>query len=142
MALDTAFMRKDLQVYCSLCWGWVVSEAIGRVEVQATVDADDLSNNHKTEDIKRALTVLESVEKLNQLCTNWPAICAYAEPAQSAYTNLSWILKGGCIMDKKEGTTSGTSTSFWTSQFGPKRRSLELQLVPATHELVQRLSSF
>ena len=32
-------------------------EAIGQVEVQATVDADDLSNNRQTEDIKRAPTV-------------------------------------------------------------------------------------
>ena len=80
-------------------------EAIGQVEVKAAVDADDLSNNRQTEDIKRALTVLESVEKLNQLyepAIDLPSVRtpsqlkAFYEPVMDTEGWILWTRKRKC----------------------------------------------
>lgn len=103
MALDTAFMRKDLKFTVRFVEAEELTpEAIGQVEVQAAVNADDLSNNRQTEDIKRALTVLESVENstnfmhqrlIYHLCVRR----ASSKPS----TNLLWIPKGWILWTRK-----------------------------------------
>ena len=73
MALDTAFMRKDLKFTVRFVEAEeLIPEAIGQVEVQAAVDADDLSNNRQTEEIKACPDCLRKVlKKLNHLlCTS------------------------------------------------------------------------
>ena len=108
MALDTAFMRKDLKFTVRFVEAEdLTPEAIGQVEVQAAVDADDLSNNRQTEDIKRALTVLESVENSTSfmhrrltchLCGTPSQLKAFYEPVMDT--------EGVDIMDRRGSATS------------------------------------
>ena len=143
MALDTAFMRKDLKFTVRFVEAEELTpEAIGQVEVQATVDADDLSNNRQTEDIKRALTVLESVEKLNQLYEPAIDLPSVRTPSQlKAFYEPVMDTEGVDIMDKKEEVQPlETSTSFELPDFGQKTKVTGAAVGSATHELMQRLS--
>ena len=73
------------------------------MKFKAAVDADDLSNNRQTEDIKRALTVLESVEKLNQLYAPAIDLPSVRTPSQlKAFYEPVMDTEGVDIMDKKE----------------------------------------
>ena len=115
MALDTAFMRKDLKFTVRFVEAEELTpEAIGQVEVQAAVNADDLSNNRQTEDIKRALTVLESVEKLNQLYAPAIDLPSVRTPSQlKAFYEPVMDTEGVDIMDKKEEVQPlETTTTF------------------------------
>ncbi len=79
MALDTTYHEKKGSpslLFALLRLRGLTPEAIGQVEVQATVDADDLSNNRQT-NIKRALTVLEVKNSINFMHSSEPAVCAY-----------------------------------------------------------------
>ena len=132
MALDTAFMRKDLKFTVRFVEAEELTpEAIGQVEVQAAVNADDLSNNRQTEDIKRALTVLESVEKLNQLYAPAIDLPSVRTPSQlKSLLRTCYGYRRVDIMDKKEEVQPlETPTTFELPDFGQKLRSLELQLV-------------
>ena len=142
MALDTAFMRKDLKFTVRFVEAEELTpEAIGQVEVQAAVDADDLSNNRQTEDIKRALTVLESVEKLNQLYAPAIDLPSVRTPSQlKAFYEPVMDTEGVDIMDKKEEVQPlETSTSFELPDFGQKTKVTGAAVGSATHELMQRL---
>ena len=142
MALDTAFMRKDLKFTVRFVEAEdLTPEAIGQVEVQAAVDADDLSNNRQTEDIKRALTVLESVEKLNQLYAPAIDLPSVRTPSQlKAFYEPVMDTEGVDIMDKKEEVQPlETTTSFELPDFGQKTKVTGAAVGSATHELMQRL---
>ena len=142
MALDTAFMRKDLKFTVRFVEAEELTpEAIGQVEVQAAVDADDLSNNRQTEDIKRALTVLESVEKLNQLYAPAIDLPSVRTPSQlKAFYEPVMDTEGVDIMDKKEEVQLlETTTTFELPDFGQKTKVTGAAVGSATHELMQRL---
>ena len=142
MALDTAFMRKDLKFTVRFVEAEELTpEAIGQVEVKAAVDADDLSNNRQTEDIKRALTVLESVEKLNQLYAPAIDLPSVRTPSQlKAFYEPVMDTEGVDIMDKKEEVQPlETTTSFELPDFGQKTKVTGAAVGSATHELMQRL---
>ena len=142
MALDTAFMRKDLKFTVRFVEAEELTpEAIGQVQVKAAVDADDLSNNRQTEDIKRALTVLESVEKLNQLYAPAIDLPSVRTPSQlKAFYEPVMDTEGVDIMDKKEEVQPlETTTTFELPDFGQKTKVTGAAVGSATHELMQRL---
>lgn len=108
MALDTAFMRKDLKFTVRFVEAEdLTPEAIGQVEVQAAVDADDLSNNRQTEDIKRALTVLKVLKNSTSFMHRRLTCHLCVRRASSKpSTNLSWIPKGGYYGQERGSATS------------------------------------
>ena len=105
-------------------------EAIGQVEVKAAVDADDLSNNRQTEDIKRALTVLEVLKNSTSFMHRRLTCHLCVRRASSKpSTNLSWIPKGWILWDKKEEVQPLETTTSLSFQTLGKNEVLELQLV-------------
>ena len=129
MALDTAFMSERTSL--TACWGWGVdTRGYWSGSSQGGSDATTYLTTARRKTL-RALTVLESVEKLNQLYTpgsDWSTICAYAEPAQSLLRTC-YDTEGGYQGQERVAATSWDYHHLWAPDFGQKLRSLELQLV-------------
>ncbi|MGT2907527.1 helicase-exonuclease AddAB subunit AddA [Streptococcus dentiloxodontae] len=141
LALSAAFSDKALQYSLRFVESSeVTADQIGRLETSDVIQTDDLTDNRQTKDIKRALTILESVEELNQLYSpaiNLPSvrtpsqIKAFYEPVMNA--------DGVEIMDNASAKTKVGSTEFRLPDFNRKPAVTAAAVGTAVHELMQRL---
>lgn len=145
VALETAFLRKDLHYNLRYVEDEdLTPEAIGQVETKAKVDPDDLTDNRQSENIRRALQVLESVDQLNQTYAAAIELPSVRTPSQlKTFYEPIMDTAGVDIMDHKqpkpELAPEDQAPSFDLPDFGRKTKVTGAAIGSATHELMQRL---
>lgn len=146
VALETAFKRKDLNFKLRYVADDELSpDLIGVLENKSPIQADDLSQNRQTEEIKRALTVLDSVDRLNQTYAAAIDLPSVRTPSQlKTFYEPIMDTEGVDIMDQQglssELAPTDTAPSFALPDFGKASQVTGAAIGSATHELMQRLN--
>lgn len=143
VALETAFMHKDLNFSLRYIGDEDLSpELIGSIENKANIRADDLTQNRQTEEIKQALTILDSVDKLNQTYAAAINLPSVRTPSQlKAFYEPIMDTEGVAIMDQEPTALAPADKlpTFELPDFGKKAKVTGAEIGSATHELMQRL---
>ena len=138
LAIDAAFPSQDLAYRIRFVeQEEVLPSQIG--QLKGKVDADNLAHNRQSEDIRRALEVLDSVDRLNQAYAPAIKLPSLRTPSQvKAFYEPVMDTEGMEIMDrivsKKE-----QPIRFHLPQLSQENNVTSTAIGSATHELMQRL---
>lgn len=139
LAIDAAFPTKELSYQIRFVEKEEVTpDKIGQLKNK--IDIDNLAHNRQSEDIQRALEVLDSVEKLNQSFASAIALPSLRTPSQvKAFYEPVMEMEGMEIMDrivaKKENPLQ-----FQLPKWHQGTVVTSTVLGSATHELMQRIA--
>lgn len=117
----------------------LTSEKIGQLKLKHAVIEEDLIDNRQSEDIRRALDILENVDRLNtkyQAAIRLPSV---RTPSQiKKFYEPIMDTDGVEIMEKRNPTIVGKA-SFELPNFAKKAPVTGAQIGSAVHELMQRI---
>ncbi|MBM7643415.1 helicase-exonuclease AddAB subunit AddA [Streptococcus loxodontisalivarius] len=145
LALDAAIATKDLAFELSFVdKAELTKEAIGSLQEEGRVQADDLSHNRQSEAIRRSLDVLESVDKLNQTYQAAIDLPSLRTPSQVKHFYQPLMdMEGIDLMDKEQEVdqleVKKTQVDFKLPDFSKSTKVSGAAVGSATHELMQRL---
>ena len=128
LAFDLRFVRdEDL-----------TADKIGQIHHSNPFDADDLTDNRQSEDIGRALDILESVDRLNNQYRSAIELPSVRTPSQiKKFYEPIMDTEGLDIMDERAAFRP--QPSFDLPDFGKKAKVTGAQVGSAVHELMQRI---
>ncbi|RKW01479.1 MAG: helicase-exonuclease AddAB subunit AddA, partial [Streptococcus sp.] len=116
----------------------LTDEQIGVVEQADPIPVDDLTGNRQSEDIRRALDILENVDRLNSLYQAAIELPSVRTPSQiKKFYEPVMDSEGLDIMDAPRSYQ--TQLSFELPDFGKKKQVTGAQIGSAVHELMQRI---
>ena len=116
----------------------LTDEQIGVVEQADPIPVDDLTGNRQSEDIRRALDILENVDRLNSLYQAAIELPSVRTPSQiKKFYGPVMDSEGLDIMDAPR--SHQTQLTFELPDFGKKKQVTGAQIGSAVHELMQRI---
>ena len=116
----------------------LTAEEIGRINEPVLFPADDLADNRQSDDIRRALDILESVDRLNSQYRSAIELPSVRTPSQiKKFYEPIMDMDGLDIMDER--ATFRPQPSFELPDFGKKAKVTGAQVGSAVHELMQRI---
>ena len=116
----------------------LTDEQIGVVEQADPIPVDDLTGNRQSEDIRRALDILENVDRLNSLYQAAIELPSVRTPSQiKKFYEPVMDSEGLDIMDAPR--SHQTQLTFDLPDFGKKKQVTGAQIGSAVHELMQRI---
>ena len=116
----------------------LTDEQIGLVEQVDPIPVDDLTGNRQSEDIRRALDILENVDRLNSLYQAAIELPSVRTPSQiKKFYEPVMDSEGLDIMDAPR--SHQTQLTFDLPDFGKKKQVTGAQIGSAVHELMQRI---
>lgn len=128
LAFDLRFVRdEDL-----------TADKIGQIQHSNPFDADDLTDNRQSDDIGRALDILESVDRLNSQYRSAIELPSVRTPSQiKKFYEPIMDTEGLDIMDER--VAFRPQPNFDLPDFGRKAKVTGAQVGSAVHELMQRI---
>lgn len=128
LAFDLRFVRdEDL-----------TADKIGQIHHSNPFDADDLTDNRQSDDIGRALDILESVDRLNSQYRSAIELPSVRTPSQiKKFYEPIMDTEGLDIMDER--VAFRPQPNFDLPDFGRKAKVTGAQVGSAVHELMQRI---
>ena len=128
LAFDLRFVRdEDL-----------TADKIGQIHHSNPFDADDLTDNRQSDDIGRALDILESVDRLNSQYRSAIELPSVRTPSQiKKFYESIMDTEGLDIMDER--VAFRPQPNFDLPDFGRKAKVTGAQVGSAVHELMQRI---
>ena len=128
LAFDLRFVRdEDL-----------TADKIGQIQHSNPFDADDLADNRQSDDIRRALDILESVDRLNSQYRSAIELPSVRTPSQiKKFYEPIMDTEGLDIMDER--VAFRPQPNFDLPDFGRKAKVTGAQVGSAVHELMQRI---
>ena len=116
----------------------LTAEEIGRINEPVLFPADDLADNRQSDDILRALDILESVDRLNSQYRSAIELPSVRTPSQiKKFYEPIMDTDGLDIMDERAAFRP--QPSFELPDFGKKAKVTGAQVGSAVHELMQRI---
>ena len=116
----------------------LTDEQIGVVKQDDPIPVDDLTGNRQSEDIRRALDILENVDRLNSLYQAAIELPSVRTPSQiKKFYEPVMDSEGLDIMDAPR--SHQTQLTFELPDFGKKKQVTGAQIGSAVHELMQRI---
>ena len=116
----------------------LTAEEIGRINEPVLFPADDLADNRQSGDIRRALDILESVDRLNSQYRSAIELPSVRTPSQiKKFYEPIMDTDGLDIMDERAAFRP--QPSFELPDFGKKAKVTGAQVGSAVHELMQRI---
>ncbi|MCC3172128.1 helicase-exonuclease AddAB subunit AddA [Streptococcus sanguinis] len=116
----------------------LTAEEIGRINEPVLFPADDLADNRQSDDIRRALDILESVDRLNSQYRSAIELPSVRTPSQiKKFYEPIMDTDGLDIMDERAAFRP--QPSFELPDFGRKAKVTGAQVGSAVHELMQRI---
>ena len=116
----------------------LTDEQIGVVEQTDPIPVDDLTDNRQSEDIRRALDILENVDRLNSLYQAAIELPSVRTPSQiKKFYEPVMDSEGLDIMDAPPSYQP--QLTFDLPDFGKKKQITGAQIGSAVHELMQRI---
>lgn len=116
----------------------LTAEEIGRINEPLFFPADDLADNRQSDDIRRALDILESVDRLNSQYRSAIELPSVRTPSQiKKFYEPIMDTDGLDIMDERAAFR--LQPSFELPDFGKKTKVTGAQVGSAVHELMQRI---
>ena len=116
----------------------LTDEQIGLVEQVDPIPVDDLTGNRQSEDIRRALDILENVDRLNSLYQAAIELPSVRTPSQiKKFYEPVMDSEGLDIMDAPRSYQP--QLTFDLPDFGKKKQITGVQIGSAVHELMQRI---
>lgn len=116
----------------------LTAEEIGRINEPVLFPADDLTDNRQSDDIRRALDILESVDRLNSQYRSAIELPSVRTPSQiKKFYEPIMDTDGLDIMDERAAFRP--QPSFELPDFGRKATVTGAQVGSAVHELMQRI---
>ena len=116
----------------------LTADKIGQIHHSNPFDADDLTDNRQSEDIGRALDILESVDRLNNQYRSAIKLPSVRTPSQiKKFYEPIMDTEGLDIMDERVAFRS--QPNFDLPDFGRKAKVTGAQVGSAFHELMQRI---
>ena len=116
----------------------LTSEEIGRINEPVLFPADDLADNRQSDDIRRALDILESVDRLNSQYRSAIELPSVRTPSQiKKFYEPIMDTDGLDIMDERAAFRP--QPNFDLPDFGKKAKVTGAQVGSAVHELMQRI---
>ena len=116
----------------------LTAEGIRRINEPVLFPADDLADNRQSDDIRRALDILESVDRLNSQYRSAIELPSVRTPSQiKKFYEPIMDMDGLDIMDERAAFRP--QPSFELPDFGKKAKVTGAQVGSAVHELMQRI---
>ncbi|WP_304948256.1 helicase-exonuclease AddAB subunit AddA [Streptococcus sinensis] len=116
----------------------LTDEQIGVVKQTDPIPVDDLTGNRQSEDIRRALDILENVDRLNSLYQAAIELPSVRTPSQiKKFYEPVMDSEGLDIMDEPQSYQP--HLTFDLPDFGKKKQVKGAQIGSAVHELMQRI---
>ena len=116
----------------------LTAEEIGQINEPVLFPADDLADNRQSDDIRRALDILESVDRLNSQYRSAIELPSVRTPSQiKKFYEPIMDTDGLDIMDERAAFRP--QPSFELPDFGRKATVTGAQVGSAVHELMQRI---
>lgn len=116
----------------------LTAEEIGRINEPVLFPADDLADNRQSDDIRRALDILESVDRLNSQYRSAIELPSVRTPSQiKKFYEPIMDMDGLDIMDERAAFRP--QPNFDLPDFGKKAKVTGAQVGSAVHELMQRI---
>ena len=116
----------------------LTAEEIGQINEPVLFPADDLADNRQSDDIRRALDILESVDRLNSQYRSAIELPSVRTPSQiKKFYEPIMDTDGLDIMDERAAVRP--QPSFDLPDFGKKAKVTGAQVGSAVHELMQRI---
>ena len=116
----------------------LTAEEIGQINEPVLFPADDLADNRQSDDIRRALDILESVHQLNSQYRSAIELPSVRTPSQiKKFYEPIMDTDGLDIMDERADFRA--QPSFELPDFGRKFKVTGAQVGSAVHELMQRI---
>ena len=116
----------------------LTADKIGQIHHSNPFDADDLTDNRQSEDIGRALDILESVDRLNYQYRSAIELPSVRTPSQiKKFYEPIMDTEGLDIMDER--VAFRPQPNFDLPDFGRKAKVTGAQVGSAVHELMQRI---
>ena len=116
----------------------LTAEEIGQINEPVLFPADDLADNRQSDDIRRALDILESVDQLNSQYRSAIELPSVRTPSQiKKFYEPIMDTDGLDIMDER--VSFRPQPSFELPDFGKKAKVTGAQVGSAVHELMQRI---
>ena len=116
----------------------LTADKIGQIHHSNPFDADDLTDNRQSEDIGRALDILESVDRLNCQYRSAIELPSVRTPSQiKKFYEPIMDTEGLDIMDER--VAFRPQPNFDLPDFGRKAKVTGAQVGSAVHELMQRI---
>ena len=116
----------------------LTAEEIGQINEPVLFPADDLADNRQSDDIRRALDILESVDQLNSQYRSAIELPSVRTPSQiKKFYEPIMDTDGLDIMDERAAFRP--QPSFELPDFGRKAKVTGAQVGSAVHELMQRI---
>ena len=116
----------------------LTAEEIGQINEPVLFPADDLADNRQSDDIRRALDILESVDRLNSQYRSAIELPSVRTPSQiKKFYEPIMDTDGLDIMDERAAFRP--QPSFELPDFGKKAKVTGAQVGSAVHELMQRI---
>ena len=116
----------------------LTAEEIGRINEPVLFPADDLADNRQSDDIRRALDILERVDQLNSQYRSAIELPSVRTPSQiKKFYEPIMDTDGLDIMDER--VSFRPQPSFELPDFGKKAKVTGAQVGSAVHELMQRI---
>ncbi|EGD32490.1 helicase-exonuclease AddAB subunit AddA [Streptococcus sanguinis] len=116
----------------------LTAEEIGRINEPLFFPADDLADNRQSDDIRRALDILESVDRLNSQYRSAIELPSVRTPSQiKKFYEPIMDTDGLDIMDERAAFRP--QPNFDLPDFGKKAKVTGAQVGSAVHELMQRI---
>ena len=116
----------------------LTAEEIGRINEPVLFPADDLADNRQSDDIRRALDILESVDRLNSQYRSAIELPSVRTPSQiKKFYEPIMDTDGLDIMDER--ASFRPQPNFDLPDFGKKAKVTGAQVGSAVHELMQRI---
>ena len=139
-ALQTVFEKDDLAFSTQFVTDSdLTSEKIGQLKLKEPIVEENLAHNRQSEDIRRALDILENVDRLNTQYRAAIHLSSVRTPSQiKKFYEPVMDTDGVEIMEKKTPDFIG-KTSFELPDFAKKAPVTGAQIGSAVHELMQRI---
>ena len=116
----------------------LTAEEIGQINEPVLFPADDLADNRQSDDIRRALDILESVDRLNSQYRSAIELPSVRTPSQiKKFYEPIMDMDGLDIMDER--VAFRPQPSFELPDFGKNAKVTGAQVGSAVHELMQRI---
>jgi ATP-dependent helicase/nuclease subunit A len=137
LAIEAAYAADELHFKTSFITDEDLTEdKMGSLEAEQAYDADNLKDNRQSDDIARALDMLEAVEKLNQHYKAAIHLPTVRTPSQiKKFYEPVMETEGVEVMQ----TSYQTKPKFELPQFSKKAGQDPTALGSSVHELMQRL---
>lgn len=118
----------------------LTADQIGRLSREAVIQPDDLSDNRQTQELEKALKVLESVDQINQTYRSATDLPTLRTPSQVKHFYEQVMDTDGVeIMEKASADIKQDKLTFELPDFATKAPQTAAAVGSATHELMQRL---